>query len=165
MPDSAANGWEPQGLGKNWRAMFEQPRPPDAPLKPELPPSIEDAPGEDESAALDLTDYRPWILQRARTRPALMLELRRYEPRSGQWSGWAMAYHNLNAVDFVGARMLALDFGTRQFIIEGRGLDALARHIQQGTVLGIVEYNAVLWPTPMADASVTAIRRVETEPM
>lgn len=161
MPDSAANGWEPQGLGKNWRAMFEQPRPPDAPPEPAVPPSIGDASGEDDSAVLDLTEYRPWILQRARTRPALMLELRRYEPRSGQWTGWAMAYHGLNAVDFVGGRMLALDFGARQYIIEGSGLDALARHIQQGTVLGIIEHHTALWPRPVDDAVVTAIRRVE----
>lgn len=163
MSDSIPNGWEPDSrqVGKNWTDMFRDPQRDGPPLgPPTIQPTIEEPP-DDESPTLDLAEYKPWILQRARTRPALMLELRRYEPRSGLWSGWAMAYHSLHAVDYVGDRLLTLDFGARQFAVEGHGLDALVQRIQQGTVLGIIEHHAALWPKSKIEAIVTAIRRVE----
>lgn len=56
--------------------------------------------------------------------------------------------------------MLSLDFGERQFVIEGHGLDELARHFQQGTVIKIVEYAPAIWPTRADGPVVTAIRKV-----
>ncbi|EQB16949.1 hypothetical protein [Sphingobium lactosutens] len=163
MSDRNPNGWEPKNMG-NWQAMFEQPRrdgqPPGQSAPP--PPAQDDAPGEDDRAP-DFTDYRPWIVQRVRSRPALMLELRRYEPRSGLWQGWAMPYHGLYAVEYVGARMLSLDFGARQFVIEGRGLDALARHIQQGTVETVLEYAPQVWAAQPVGAMVAAIKEVRAQ--
>lgn len=101
----------------------------------------------DEAAmalALDAPEYRPWVLQRGRSRPALMLHLRRYEPKSGLWIGWQLAYPHLVAVEYVGDRMLSLDFGTRQFVIEGTGLDELARHMQTGSVLVVQEFSSAV---------------------
>ena len=104
------------------------------------------APYDDDGApALDLSVYKPWVLQRGRGRPAMLLELRRYEPKSGLWIGWQIAYPHLIAVEYIGDKMLSLDFGTRQFMLEGRGLDQLARHLQQGTVLSVVEYSDRVW--------------------
>ncbi|MEQ6335673.1 hypothetical protein [Sphingobium sp. MK2] len=163
MPDSIPNSWEPdpRRVG-NWRAMFEQPRrdgEPPGPAAASAP--LREEPADEEGRALDLTEYKPWIIQRARSQPALMLECRKFEPRARIWTGWAMAYHSLYAVEFIGDRMLSLDFGTRQFAIEGHGLDELVRHIQQGTALGVIEYAAELWPGVKASPLVTAIRRVE----
>ena len=114
--------------------------------------------------APDPSVYRPWTLQRGRSRPALMLELRRFEPRSGLWSGWQLSYPTLLAVEYTGDRLLSLDFGGRQFVIEGRGLDELARHLQQGGVLTVQEYAAAVWPGPLTGPAVTTIRKVVVAP-
>jgi len=120
-----------------------------------------------EEAALalgaDTGEYHPWILQRGRSRPAIMLDLRRYEPRSALWCGWAVAYPQLVAVEYTGDRMVSLDFGGRVFMLEGRGLDELVRHLQQGTVLTVQEYAASLWPVRPSGPMVTAIRRAEPQ--
>lgn len=129
-----------------------------------LSPPLEPCDIADETAsmlALGARDYRPWLLQRGRSRPSLMLELRRHEPRSGLWSSWAMAYHSLYALDQTGERMLSLDFGHRQFVIEGHGLDKLAQYIQQGSALAVIEHSAALWPARPDGPCVTAIRRIE----
>jgi hypothetical protein len=42
-----------------------------------------------------------------------------------------MAYPHLIVVEYIGGKMLSLDFGTRHFIIEARGLYELARHLQR----------------------------------
>lgn len=129
---------------------------------PSAPPSPGDNAGEAAAAlALDTRDYRPWIVQRGRSRPTLMLELRRYEPRSSLWSSWAMAYPSLYALDQTGDRLLSLDFGNRHFVIEGHGLDQLAQHIQQGSALAVIEHSAALWATRPDGPCVTAIRRIE----
>jgi hypothetical protein len=91
----------------------------------------------------------------------MMLELRRYEPRSGLWTGWALAYPHLIALEYTGDRLLSLDFGQRQFVVEGSGLDELARHIQQGAVLAVQEYAASLWATRSGQGLVTALRRID----
>lgn len=122
-------------------------------------------PGEitDEAAmalALDAPDYKPWVLQRGRSRPAMMLHLRRYEPKSGHWLGWQIAYPHLVAVEYVGVRMLSLDFGGRQFVIEGTGLDELARHLQTGSVLMVQEYATQIWSGAVSGPSIQAIRMV-----
>lgn len=117
----------------------------------------------DEAAmalALDAPDYRPWIIQRGRTRPSLMLHLRRYDPRSRQWSGWAVAYPHLVAVEYTGDSLLSLDFGTRQFMLEGHKLGELIDHLQSGHVLCIQEYAPALWPAPPVGARIAEIRMV-----
>lgn len=163
MTDRLPNSWEPdpRHAGKHWQDMFRTPqRDGKPPGQPAAPASSADDGGDEEMAAPDLTEYRPWIVQRVRSRPALMLELRRYEPRSGLWQGWAMPYHNLHAVEYVGDKLVTLDFGARQFAIEGTGLDELARHIQQGTVLSIIEHQVALWPYPIEDSVVKNIIRM-----
>jgi hypothetical protein len=163
MPHNNPPSWEPepQKMG-NWRAMFESDRggkPPEAPPSARGEPPREQAP-DDEAPGLDLSVYRPWILQRGRSRPAMMLEFRRFEPRSGLWAGWAIAYPHLVALEYTGDKMLSLDFGTRQVIVEGQGLDELARLIQQGSVVTIQEYAAQLWPMPTEGGSISVIREL-----
>ena len=148
-----------------WSERFEQGRPALAsvPTQSPAPASIGGDEREEDSLALDLSVYRPWVIQRGRSRPAVLLDLRRYDAKSGMWMGWQMAYPHLVAAEYVGDRMLSLDFGTRQFMIEGRGLDALARHLQQGTVLAIQEYSEKVWPTSSPDGSVTRISKIEPD--
>ena len=164
MPDSIPNSWEPdpRQVGKNWRDLFRDPqRDGQPPGDSATPPTARDESPDEVGGAVDLMEYKPWIVQRVRSHPALMLELRRYEPRSGLWSGWIMPYHSMFGLDFTGDRLMSLDFGgTRQFVIEGRSLDVLARHIQSGIVTAIVEYQATVWPQRSSDGVVTAIRRV-----
>jgi hypothetical protein len=149
--------------GSNWREMFEQGRNGngrgvDRNMGGNMPPaqqggyapthapaSQRDELDDDGAPALDLSTYRPWTLQRGQGRPSMLLDLRRYEPKSGLWIGWQMAYPHLIAVEYIGDKMLSLDFGTRQFMIEGRGLDELARYLQQGSVVNVVEYSERVW--------------------
>lgn len=158
-------GWEPdpRRMG-NWRAMFEQPRrdgePPGPPGPLPADTTTYDDTALDDAAEGDAREYRPWILQRGRSRPAMMLGLRRFDPRAGFWQGWGMPYPSLYAVEYMGDRMLSLDFGSRQFVIEGDGLMPLARYIKQGAVAVIQEYAAPVWPERPEGPIVTAIRRV-----
>lgn len=143
----------------NWRGMFEPQRqtvrglggvsqaPPD-----ELP--------RDDMLELDTADYKPWVLQRGRTRPIMMLHLRRFEPRSGLWTGWQLAYSHLVAAEYTGDKMLSLDFGTRQFMLQGSGLDELAARLQQGDVLMAQEYCDQAWPLRPAGPFVSRITRL-----
>lgn len=168
----------------HWRNMFDQGRgnsaPPTPRTRPAPPPGYDDgyqppphsgggnvplssADITDEAAmalAHDPTNYKPWILQRGRSRPAMMLHLRRFEPKSGLWMGWQMSYPHLIAVEYIGDTMLSLDFGTRQFVIEGTGLTELARHLQQGTVLAVQEYSAAVWTLHETGKSIRSISRV-----
>ncbi|MDF7776039.1 hypothetical protein P1X14_12340 [Sphingomonas sp. AOB5] len=151
--------WEPdpRSMG-NWRAMFEGPRG----TGPK--PAVQQAepPVEDEADADDLATYKPWLLQRGRSRSTMMLDLRRYDPRSGFWQGWAMPYASLQAIEYVGDGMLSLDFGSRIFMVEGDGLDELLRPLQQGLVLALHEYNRTVWPERPAGACIATIRRLGT---
>lgn len=127
------------------------------------PVSHEDITDEAAMAlALDTQEYRPWVLQRGRSRPALMLHLRRYEPKSGLWTGWQLSYPHLVAVEYTGDSLLSLDFGTRQFIIEGTGLTELARHLQTGSVLMVQEFSAKIWQN-LPHVRITTIRNVRDE--
>jgi len=110
--------------------------------------------------ALDTSDYKPWVLQRGRGRPAMMLHLRRYEPKPGLWCGWQIAYPHLVAVEYTGDTMLSLDFGTRQFVIEGTGLHELARHLQIGSVLMVQEYSQTIWSQRGDGPMVASIKRL-----
>lgn len=163
MTDHNPHGWEPdpRKMG-NWRAMFEQPRrdaqPPGSPEPP--PAAFDDAAMDSGGGDFDPQEYRPWILQRGRSRPSMMLGLRRFDARAGLWQGWGLPYPSLYAVEYMGDRMLNLDFGSRQFVIEGHGLMELARCIKQGTVAVIQEYAAPIWPHQPQGPVVTAIRRI-----
>jgi hypothetical protein len=163
MTDHPASGWEPDPskMG-NWTSLFEPTRAGQPAPRPSPPPAYDDAAVDDNMAASS-TEYRPWTVQRGRSRPAMMLELRRYDERSGQWQGWAMSYPSLCAVDSLGDRLLSLDFGTRKFVVEGRGLDELARQLQAGSVITITEFAPSLWPGA-SGPSVSAIRRIGEKP-
>jgi hypothetical protein len=167
--------------GSNWREMFEQGRGGngrgvDRNMGGNIPPAQQDGfapthapapqrdePDDDGAPALDMNVYRPWTLQRGRGRPSMLLDLRRYEPKSGLWIGWQMAYPHLIAVEYIGDKMLSLDFGTRQFMIEGRGLDELARHLQQGSVVNVVEYSERVWGERRDEGVITSITRIGRE--
>jgi hypothetical protein len=120
----------------------------------------------DEAAmalARDTAEYTPWVLQRGRARPAMMLHLRRFEPKSGLWIGWEIAYPHLIAVEYTGDKMLSLDFGTRQFMLQGHGLDELVARLQQGTVLMVQEYCDNVWPQRPAGGLITSIAKLGNE--
>lgn len=150
--------WEPdpRRVGNNWTAMFDQPR--TAGTAP--PSSLEPEQADDDLRPPDLTTYKPWLLQRGRSRPPMMLGLRRFDPRSNQWIGHGLSYPSLFSVEYIGDRVVTLDFGIRQFIIEGRGLDELARRIKQGAVTTVLEYAASIWPERPDGPVVTGIRQV-----
>lgn len=156
--------WEPDPakLG-NWQAMFETRRAGSAPPPPAsaAPTSPEAAFDDGELPSLDLNEYKPWILQRGRGNPALMLAIRRYDHRAALWECCSTAYHALFSVDYLGDKVVGLDFGVRRFMLEGTGLDLLARYLQQGSVLKIVEYAPAIWPTRGEGPIITAIRRIE----
>lgn len=148
-----------------WTDMFEQQPGRGAGRSVGGPPAPElEEPAELDIRALDQADYKPWVLQRGRGRPTMLLHMRRFEPRSGMWQGWALSYPTLNAVEYVGPRMVALDFGTRHFVIEGDGLDDLVDRLQHGMVTVIQEYNATTWPARPPGPVITAIRRLGGEP-
>lgn len=95
MPHTVNGHWEPEPekVG-NWRAMFEPER---GGKQSGVPPIThgemphEQAP-DDEAFALDLAVYKPWVLQRGSSRRVMLLDLRRFEPRSGLWmvGNWPM---------------------------------------------------------------------------
>lgn len=145
-------------MSGNWRDKFEQGR--NGGSAPPPPPPVEE---EDIAIAPDLVVYRPWIIQRGRSRPALLLNLRKFDPRSGLLIGWQVSYPYLIAADYVGEKMLSLDFGRRQFVIQGSDLSELVRHLQQGTVLAIQEYSSRVWPQLPPGPVVTAIDKVERQ--
>ena len=116
----------------------------------------------DEAAlalANDIQEYRPWILQRG-TRPLMMLNLRRFDAQAGHWLGWQVSYPHLVAVEYVGDRLLSLDFGTRHFVIEGTGLGELARHLQTASVQAVVEFTRDAWAKVPDAATIKSIRCV-----
>jgi len=130
---------------------------------PSPPPAPTASPGElplDEELPLDMAEYRPWVLQRGRTRPAALLNLRWYDARAGMWLGCAMAYPQLVAAEYVGERMVSLDFGKRQFVLEGEQLGELIRRIQDGSVIAIQEYASAVWPQRPTGPYIASIRRI-----
>lgn len=152
-------GWQPkrETLG-DWTAMFDD--------KPSVagaavpPPATSPSHDDADAAENDDGQYRPWTLQRGRSPAALLLGLRWFDAKAGLWHGCAVAYPSLYAIDSIGDRMVSLDFGTRQFVIEGHGLDELARHLQQGTVVAIHEYAATIWPNRTQGPVIIAIKRI-----
>lgn len=74
--------------------------------------------------------------------------------------GWQIAYPHLIAVEYVGDTVLSLDFGARQFVIEGTGLGELARHLQSGSVLMVQEYAERVWNTEQVSQVVKRLTKV-----
>lgn len=143
---------------RSWTDMFDPRggRPPGC-----LPPaSLPDTEPDDVALAIDPNEYQPWVLQRGRSRPAMMLHLRRYEPKSGLWMGWAMSYPSLIAVEYVGDRMVSLDFGTRQFMIQGEGLDQMIDVLQEAHILSIHENSSIIWPV-LSAPYISSIKRLD----
>jgi hypothetical protein len=155
------NPWEPdhRKLG-NWTEMFEQQRHGGA--LPEQAPAPPAAYDDAQMPEIDPVEYRPWILQRGHR--GMMLALRWFDTKAGLWHGSAVAYHSLYAVDLIGDRMLSLDFGVRQFVLEGSGLDVLGQYLLAGSVLKIIQYAQPIWPTHADGPVVTAIRKIVAEP-
>jgi hypothetical protein len=144
-----------QGRGGREIGGSSSPPPPQsapAPIPAELP--------LDEELPLDVAEYKPWVLQRGRTRPAALLNLRWFDSRAGMWLGCAMAYPQLIAAEYVGERMVSLDFGRRQFVLEGEQLGELIRRIQDGSVIAIQEYAPAVWPQRPSGPCITSIRRI-----
>jgi hypothetical protein len=137
----------------NWQEMFEK-RPIGAGQPSSPPNSGEDEP--DWAPPPDPSEYRPWLIQRG-GRPAMFIDLRRFEPKSGTLLGCLMSYPALIAAEYIGDQMLALDFGTRHFILEGNGLTELAARLQQGSVLYIQEYSEKIWHTRPLGPKVTKL--------
>jgi hypothetical protein len=148
--------------GTHWRDMLAQP--PRGAQQLGGDPSVHSrAPHEldrDDDLTLDTTDYQPWLLQRGRARPAALLDLRWYDARASLWLGCAIAYPQLVAAEYIGDRMVSLDFGKRQFVLEGDGLGELVRRIQDGSVIAIQEYTPAIWPKRLAGPIVSSIKRV-----
>jgi len=118
----------------------------------------------DEAAmalADDTSQYRPWILQRG-ARAVPNLHMRRFDPRSHLWQGWVVAYPQFVAAEYLGDTMLCLDFGMRQFMLEGRGFGELVDNLQSGSVLRIQEYASACWRAPPAGAAISVIRLMAT---
>ena len=163
--DQSRQPWEPdpRKLG-NWTSLFEDGRT----RKPESSPSPAPVTAEpekdedviDELRDLEKADYKPWVLQRGPSRPAMLLHLRRFEPKSGFWLSWQISYPHLIAAEFVGDRMLSLDFGTRQFVIQGEGLSQMSRHLQAGAVLLLQEYSTDIWKSRPPGAMIGAIQKL-----
>lgn len=139
----------------NWTDNFQPPRG-NGPHGPS-PPTPEAR--DDAVAALDLTEYRPWVLQRGRSAGPMFIDLRRYEPRSGLFEGWCLGYPNLLAFEYIGETMVSLDFGSRHFVIQGQQLGELARHLQQGSVVAVLEYSSKIWPTRAPGPTITSIKK------
>lgn len=117
-------------------------------------------PPDDEGPPdLDLAEYRPWVLQRG-ARAALMLHLRRFDVRSGMWMAWQVSYPHLIAAEYIGDKMLSLDFGARQFVIEGAGLDKVGRHLQNAAVLSLSEYSDAIWKSRDPALHISGIKQL-----
>jgi hypothetical protein len=48
-------------------------------------------------------------------------------------------------IDYIGDKMVSLDFGKRQFVLEGEGLAELPMWLQQGLVLTVQEFSSTIW--------------------
>jgi hypothetical protein len=47
----------------------------------------------------------------------MLLDLRRYEPKSGMCNSWQMAYPHLTVAEYIGEKKLSLNFCINQFTI------------------------------------------------
>jgi hypothetical protein len=146
----------------NWQEMLEPRRPAPAAASSADGAAVAEAdPIEETAPAPDPRAYHPWLIQRGRTRPALLLDFRRFDAKSGLLIGCQMPYLHLAGIEYIGDRMVTLDFGPRQFVIEGIGLSDLTRYLQQGTVLAIQEFSERTWPQGTEGSKVTRIVKVD----
>lgn len=147
--------------GTHWRDMLSQQGHGGRQVGGEpTPPPRQQAEPELDDPTLDMAEYRPWLLQRGRSRPAALLDLRWFDARASLWLGCAIAYPQLAAAEYIGERMLSLDFGKRQFVLEGEGLGELVRRIQDGSVIRIQEYASAIWPRKPIGAIINSIKRL-----
>lgn len=142
-----------------WQEMYERKAPP-APVGGARVGGTDDVPHQLDP---EPTEYRPWVLQRGSGRPAMLLDLRRFEPKTGTLTGSLVSYPQLMAVDYWGDRVVTLDFGSRHYVIEGTGLGDLPRWLQQGAVLAIQEYSARIWPLEIGGPTVHRISSIGPE--
>ena len=149
--------WEPDSrkMG-NWTEMFDGP----SRGAPEPVPPGSSAEPYDDLTLNAREEYKPWSLQRGRSRPVMMVEFRRHEPRSGLWTCWALTYASLVSLEYTGDQLLSLAFGTCVVIVHGRGLDALARHVEEGAVMAVHEHAPSLWAAPSHGPTVSRIERI-----
>lgn len=110
-------------------------------------PSVkEDAQDEfDELPGIDPREYKPFFLQRGRSRPAMFLDLRSIDPRSGALTGTMLSYPQLVAVDYVDDHTILLDFGMRHVRIEGEGLAELIARLHSGSVSVVQAWSPKIW--------------------
>lgn len=147
-------------MDKTWQDAF-RPKGGGSETPPPFPPSAMPEADEDDLAEVpDPSSYRPWIVQRGRGRPAMFLDLRKFDPRTGDIIGSQVSYPSLIAIDYLGDHLVSLDFGHRHYVIEGTGLGELARRLQQGAVLAIQEFSGRIWQQPASGPIVTKIEKV-----
>jgi hypothetical protein len=160
MSDQSPKGWEPdpRRMG-GWQSMFDSPER-TGPRTTGRETEAHNGPLETDDADLDdAAEYRPWTMTRGS--PAMLLHLRVFEERSGIWKGWMLPYSSLYAVEYLGDQMISLDFGPRQFVVAGHGLDELSRHLQQGHVACVQQYSSMVWPALPGGPTITAITKMQ----
>lgn len=94
----------------------------------------------------DPSAYKPYHLQRGPSRPAMFLDLRRFDARAGTLVGSMLSYPSLVAIDYFDDTIIDLNFGLRNIRIEGKGLGELIQRLQTGSVLFIQQYTHKIWP-------------------
>lgn len=118
------------------------------------PPSSDAAPLSAADAAkdeldlvpgVDPTAYRACLLKRGAGRPALFIDFRSFDARSGALRGTMLSYPMLSAIDYVDDHTLLLDFGMRQIRIEGEKLGELIAHLHAGSVTAVQAYSPKIW--------------------
>lgn len=132
-------GWQDL-VGKN------PPAGPAAEVRPVDGHAAVETPDEDTFAPQpDPSDYKAFLIQRGRSRPAMFLDLRAFDARSGTLAGKMLSYPHLIAIDYFDGHTIELNFGFRRFRIEGDGLAELVMRLQAGTVLAIQQYSDKIW--------------------
>lgn len=99
----------------------------------------------DELPGVDPTSYKPFFVQRGRSRPAMFLDLRCFDARSGALKGTMLSYPQLVAIDYVDDHTILLDFGMRHVRIEGDGLAELIARLHSGNVSVIQAWSPKIW--------------------
>lgn len=148
----------------NWQDMFEPRRATMVGQVSTATSASTAAPTDEGVPAPDLQVYQPWILQRGRSHPAMFIDFRRFDPKSGLLIGCQMSYPMLTSIEYTGDKLLSLDFGLRKFMIEGVGMIDLARHLQQGIVLAVQEFSEAVWKEKSEAGVVTRIVRMDIQP-
>lgn len=148
----------------NWQDMFEPRKTAMVGPVSTATSATTAAPTDEGVPAPDLQVYHPWILQRGRSRPAMFLDFRRFDPKSGLLMGCQMSYPMLMSIEYTGDKLLSLDFGQRKFMIEGVGLIDLARHLQQGIVLAVQEYAETIWRDKPSAGFVARVLEIKPQP-